>query len=134
MFAPHRNPATAYHRINVETGIETASPHKLTALLFEGALAAIASARGALQRGDIPAKGREIGRAARIVEEGLRGTLDREAGGELAANLDALYAYIGMRLTLANLNNDDAALQECATLIGPLAEAWNRIDPAREAA
>ena len=58
-------------------------------------------------------KGREIGRAVRIVEEGLKASLNLSAGGALAADLSELYAYVTLRLTQANLKNDAAALDEC---------------------
>ena len=35
-----------------------------------------------------------------------------------------------MRLTQANLNNDDAALDECAALLEPVRSAWLAIGPA----
>ena len=40
--------------------------------------------------------------------------LNLQAGGALAADLHALYAYVALRLTQANLRNDDAALDECS--------------------
>lgn len=129
MFSPHKSFAGTYQRVHVETGIETASPHRLVGMLFDGALDAIAAARGALTRGDLALKGSKIGHAARIVDEGLRGGLDRTAGGALAHQLDQLYGYIGQRLTHANLHNDDAALRECADLLGPLREAWQTMKP-----
>jgi flagellar secretion chaperone FliS len=119
--------AGAYRRIGVETGVSCATPHQLVSLLFDGCIDAIAQARGALQQGDAAAKGRAIGRAVRIVEEGLKAGLDLEAGGALAADLRALYGYIVLRLTRANLHNDDAALAECQRLIEPVREAWSRI-------
>ena len=78
--------------------------------------------------GDTGAKGVAIGRAVRIVEEGLRAGLDLKAGGSLARDLDDLYAYLAMRLTLANLHNDEG----CAGRVSerwccPLQEAWTAI-------
>jgi flagellar protein FliS len=134
MFAAQRNYTAAYRKVNVETGVTTADPHKLVAMLYDGALDSIAIARGALQRKDIPAKAQALSRAVRIVEEGLRGGLDRTAGGELASNLDGLYTYIVARLTHANLRNDDAALRECAELLTPLRDAWKLITPQKQAA
>jgi flagellar secretion chaperone FliS len=119
--------AGAYRQIGVETGVSGASPHQLVSLLFDGCIDAIAQARGALRQGDVQAKGQAIGRAVRIVEEGLGAGLDLEAGGALAADLRALYAYVALRLTRANLHNDDAALAECQRLIEPVREAWSRI-------
>lgn len=124
MFAPHKSFAGTYQRVHVETSVTDASPHRLVGMLFDGALGAISAARGDLARGDLAGKGARIGRAVRIVEEGLRGGLDHAAGGSVAANLDPLYAYIVKRLTHANLYNDDAALGECAELLGPLRDAW----------
>ena len=67
------------------TGVGTASPHQLVLMLFDGFDEALAQARGALRVGSIDAKGRAIGRATRIVDEGLRADLDLSAGGTLAA-------------------------------------------------
>lgn len=134
MFAPHRSQTAAYHRVNVETGIAAADPHRLVAMLYDGAIDAISAARGALQRGDVPGKGAAISKAVRIVEEGLRGGLNPQAGGQLADNLGALYAYVTRRLTHANLHNDDAALRECIELLTPLRDAWKMITPQRQAA
>lgn len=121
--------ANAYRKVGVETGTLDASPHKLIQMLFDGAQDAIARARGALRARQIEAKCRAIGHAARIVEEGLKAGLNLRAGGELAAELDALYAYVGQRLTHANLHNDDAALDECARLIETVRMAWAEIGP-----
>ena len=79
-------------------------------------------------------KCRAIGRAARIVEEGLRASLDLNAGGKLAADLRELYAYVSLRLVRANLDNDAAGIDECRRLMQPLREAWASISPASEAA
>jgi flagellar protein FliS len=115
--------------VALETGIIEASPHKLVAMLFDGFYEAIAQAKGALAAGNIEAKGQAIGRAARIVEEGLKAGLDLAAGGNLASDLSGLYAYVGLRLTQANLHNDAQALDECARLLQPLRDAWAEIEP-----
>lgn len=134
MLAPLRSQATAYGQIQLQTGVLTGDPHQLIAMLFDGALSAIAAARGALQRGDIGAKGRHIGKAVRIVEEGLLCALDQERGGELARNLNDVYAYVNMRLTQANLRNDPAALRECHDLLAPIRDAWTSIKAPQRAA
>lgn len=121
--------ANAYRQVGAETGVADASPHRLIGLLFDGVLDALAQARGALRDGQHEAKGRAIGRAVRIVEEGLRSALDLRGGGELAADLNALYGYLTMRLTLANLKNDESILEECRQLITPLRDAWAEIAP-----
>ncbi len=131
-FAPNRaagSPAAAYRQVGLETAMSGATPHKLIELLFDGYRDALARARGALRAGQIDAKGRAISHAARIVEEGLKAGLNLADGGKIAADLNALYAYIGMRLTHANLHNDEAALDECARLMEPVHTAWVEIGP-----
>lgn len=126
--------SSAYRQIGVETSLADASPHRLIAMLFDGFSDALSQARGALAAGRIEAKGKAIGRATRIVEEGLRGALDLQAGGKLAADLNRLYGHVALRLTHANLHNDDAVLLECGSLIEPVRSAWHEIDPARSRA
>jgi len=125
--------SNAYRRVGIETGVESASPHRLVAMLFDGAIESIAQARGAMQAGQIEAKGRAIGRAARIVDEGLKSNLSA-AGGALASDLGELYAYVARRLLHANLHNDAAALDECQRLLEPLRQAWASIGPQADTA
>lgn len=122
--------AGAYRRVGVETGVSAASPHQLVTMLFDGFGEAIAQARAAMQNGLIEAKCKAITRAVRIVDEGLKASLDVKAGGSLAESLLALYGYLALRLTHANLHNDPAALDECAALIEPVRTAWAAIAPA----
>jgi flagellar protein FliS len=129
MFAATRAHADSYHRVHVETGVQSGDPHKLVEMLLEGAIDAIQKARGALDREDVRTKNEQASKAVRIVEEGLRAALDPVAGGQLAAELDQLYAYIVRKLTLANLRNNDAAMMECVQLLQPIRDAWSSIRP-----
>ncbi len=122
-----RHPGGLYRQVGVESQLTMASPHALVAMLFDGFMEALAMARGALRDGRHDVKGQAIGRAVRIVEEGLRGGLDLQAGGALARDLSELYAYLSLRLTQANLRNDESALEECQRLVMPLREAWASI-------
>jgi flagellar protein FliS len=125
MFATHSpRAASAYQRINVETSMHTMDQHQLVALLYQGVLGAIATARGSMARGDVLGKCNAVAKAIRIIEEGLNTGLDRVDGGELAENLGALYDYCVRRLTLANARNDDSIMQEVQRLIEPVAQAW----------
>lgn len=120
---PHQL-AAAYRQVGAETAIAGASPHQLVLMLFDGYMDALAQARGAMRAGQIEAKGRAIGRAVRIVDEGLRAALNLQGGGTLARDLNDLYGYLTMRLTLVNLRNDEEGLDECQRLMQPLREAW----------
>lgn len=121
-----------YQQVGVETRLAGASPHQMVAMLFDGFMEALAQARGALRERQMATKGAAIGRAVRIIEEGLRAGLDLEAGGTLARDLHELYGYLTMRLTLANLHNDEAGLAECQRLMEPLREAWAAIGGAAD--
>jgi flagellar secretion chaperone FliS len=131
MFAPS-NPASAYSQVGVETGVTAASPHKLILMLFDGAIMALGSATRHMAENNIPAKGQDISKAIEIITNGLRVSLDLEAGGELADRLFALYDYMTVRLLHANLRNDLAAIEEVSGLLGELRSAWEEIaaDPA----
>lgn len=118
-----------YQQVGLETRLSAATPHQLVALLFDGFMEALAQARGGLRSGNQSTKGAAIGRAVRILDEGLRAGLDLQAGGSLARDLDDLYGYLTRRLTLANLRNDESALDECQRLMRPLQEAWAAIGP-----
>jgi flagellar protein FliS len=118
-----RSGVGAYSQIRVATGVSEGSPHRLVAMLFDGFFEALARARGAMRNGEIEAKGKAIGHAARIVEEGLKSALDMKAG-QISKDLSDLYAYITVRLMHANLRNDESALDECANLMEPLRSAW----------
>lgn len=119
----------AYANVGLETSVAAADPHKLILLLYQGALLAISSARNQMLRKDIAAKGKYISQAIMIIEEGLKASLDKNAGGELAQNLSALYEYMSQRLLLANLKNDVAALDEVSRLLTELKGAWEAIRP-----
>jgi len=116
-----------YRQVGVETSVANASPHELVKLLFDGLFDALAQAKGAIQAKDYQTKARAMDRALRIIDEGLKASLDRQQGGELAANLHDLYGYVSLRLIQANLRDDLSALAECATLMTPIREAWNAL-------
>lgn len=129
MFGATNNGASAYAKINVETGVTSASPHKLIMMLFDGAMVSIVTAKRHMAAGEIGPKGEAISRAISIVENGLRASLDKSAGGDMAINLDALYAYINTRLLTANLRNQPEMLDEAHELLKSLREAWEAIEP-----
>lgn len=119
----------AYAKISMETGVLAASPHKLTAMLFDGALIAISNGIQQIESGKLPEKGRSIAHAVSIVERGLQASLNKDIGGELAHNLDSLYSYIVSRLLQGNIHNDLGKIREAQTLLAELRSAWEQISP-----
>lgn len=123
------NAINSYNQVGLESAATAADPHKLILMLFQGALQAIANARGEMLRKDIPAKGKSISHAIAIIGEGLHASLDKSVGGELVQHLSSLYDYMVLRLVAANLKNDTAALDEVAKLLNELKGAWESIRP-----
>jgi flagellar protein FliS len=117
-----------YQTVNTQAQAVDASPHRLIQMLMEGGLTRMAQARGALERGQVALKGELIGKAVAIIS-GLRAGLNLQAGGELALNLDRLYAYMSVRLLEANVKNDPALLDEVAGLLRNIKSAWDAIAP-----
>ncbi|WP_217127053.1 flagellar export chaperone FliS [Hydrogenophilus thiooxidans] len=115
---------SAYQQVDLETAVQTADPHRLILMLFDGALMAIAQAEVAIEQRNIPQRAAAINKAIAIVIEGLKAALDPEAGGELADRLAALYDYIAERLTHANALNNAAPLKEAANLLRTIRDAW----------
>ena len=116
--------AQAYARIGLETGVAAASPQRLIVMLYDGALSALAEARAHIQGGRTAQKGRALGKAISIVDEGLKAALDVGQGGDIAHSLMDLYDYIGRRLLLANLRDDVALIDEASRLLTDLRGAW----------
>ncbi len=127
MFGTTSRGVNAYAKVGLETGVSSASPHKLIVMLYDGALAATMTAITQMNAGNVQEKGKAISKAIRIIDEGLRASLDKEVGGEIARNLDALYDYMSRRLLEANLKNQPEILEEVRGLLADLRDTWNQI-------
>lgn len=119
--------ASTYKKVGVESRVESASPHELISLLFEGLLSTLNVAKLHMIAGDIPAKSQAITKASRIITEGLKGSLDPK-GGDLTDNLTMLYDYCVASLMQAHLKNDVTMIDEVIGLIGPLSETWKSMN------
>jgi flagellar protein FliS len=115
-----------YQQVNVATGVEGASPHRLIQMLMQGFLQRLAEAKGALARGDVAARGVALGKAIDIAI-GLQTALNKEVEGGLPQQLDALYDYMQTRLLEANARADAAMIDEVAGLMRTVKEGWDGI-------
>ena len=128
MFTPvSTRSANAYKSVGLETSVSGANPHQLVSLLFDALQQSLAAAKGSILSGDIPAKGRAISRAVRILEEGLKAGLDSERGGDIAANLRVLYDFCIFKMTEANFRNDAEMVDEVIRVIRPVSDGWSEI-------
>lgn len=122
------NPIAQYRQVRAQGGVEQADPHRLIAMLLDGAIERITAASGHMIRQEIAEKSMNISRTLAIVD-GLRTSLDFKAGGKMATQLDVLYGYIGWRLIMANLDNDPSILLEVIKLLRTIKEGWDGIAP-----
>ena len=127
MFGSMQKGVNAYAKVGIETGVTAASPHKLIVMLFDGALVSVNSAIMHMKANNIAEKGKAISKAIMIIDSGLRASLDKKAGGEIAEGLDSLYEYMTGRLLEANLKNQLDILEEVQRLLNDLRSAWNAI-------
>ncbi len=119
--------ANAYKSVGVETAVSAADPHQLVKLLFDALLQSLGAAKLSIEAGDFSAKGKAIGKAVRLIEEGLKAGLNLEQGGQLASNLRDLYDYCTLTLTEANFRSDLKKVDEVIGLLQPLAQSWGAI-------
>lgn len=119
--------ASTYKRVGVESRVESASPHELISLLFDGLLTSLSVAKVHMAAGNIEGKSQAISKSTRIITEGLKGSLDPR-GGDLSDNLGLLYDYCVASLMQAHLKNDVALIDEVIGLIGPVSETWKSMN------
>lgn len=121
------NAIKAYTNVGIESSLDSADPHKLILMLYQGALLAIVAAKRHMLRKETAQKGKSISHAIAIIESGLLASLDITTGGELAKNLASLYEYMSSRLISSNLKNDVEILDEVALLLTDLKGAWESV-------
>lgn len=114
------HPAANHYRKHQTT---TSTPAQLIGLLYDALVASLRRAADAQGAGRRAEANEQSVRAQRIVTE-LRCSLDFEAGGEIARNLDAIYDFVWRRLIEANTAKDAAKTVACLDLILPLRDAW----------
>ena len=119
----HAAKLAAYSSAQAHGGVAAADPHRLIAMLLDGALERIATARGCMTRGDTAEKARLINRAVSIIGE-LRSSLDLNSGGPIAMNLGELYDYMCRRLLKATAENRVEMLDEVTKLLNEIRTAW----------
>ena len=122
------NPYAQYQSIDLEAKVESASPHGLIAMLYEGLLTRVAQAKHAMLAGKFEQKGLNVTKAINILG-GLKDGLDAEQSPELAERLEELYDYCQRRLLDASAQRDTEGFDEVSDLIREGKEAWDAIQP-----
>ncbi len=106
--------------------IQTAPPVKIVAMLFERAILGLSRAEDAIEHRHNDAASRHLGHSTEILME-LMASLDHDAGGEVAMDLERLYQFSIAHLSEAGIRKDREALAQVRTVLQPLYEAWDEL-------
>lgn len=106
-----------------QSQISQADPVQLIVLLYDGALSRIAQAKQRLGEGDAVYAGVAVSKAQAIIAQ-LRNSLNMEAGGEIAENLNLLYLYLHELFVKVMRENKSEPLDEATVLLNELRAAW----------
>src|SRR5690349_20930139 len=106
-----------------QTAIKTANRGQLLIMLYEAAIHHVKKASLAIDKKDLQTKGASIGKVHDIINE-LSNTLNFEAGGEIARDLERLYNIMIEQLVKGNIENSKEALSSVHKLLETLLGAW----------
>ena len=115
-----RNAAQMYQ----QNSVKTASPAKLTLMLYDGAVKFCNIALEALNDGNIQKVNENIKKVENIIVE-LRVTLDMKY--PVAKEFDTVYDYIYRRLVEANMKKDKEILEDAIKHIKTMRETWKEV-------
>ncbi|MCG9042293.1 flagellar export chaperone FliS [Laribacter hongkongensis] len=118
--------ARAYESDALEARVLGANPAELVEMLYAGAIGAIRAASLAIEAGEFTKKAAYVNKALDIIS-GLDVTLDHARGGEISANLAALYDYAKRRMMEGSASNDRSKLEEVVVLLETVREAWEEL-------
>ena len=108
----------------LQNSIKTASPAKLTLMLYEGAIKFCNIAAEGIDENNIDKAHKNIMKAENIILE-LRGTLEMKY--PVAEEFDKVYDYIYRRLVEANMKKDKEILQDALKHIKTMRDTWKEV-------
>ena len=107
----------------VQDAVSTVSPAKLVTMLYDALMRDLALAEAAVMGRDVQTAHERLVHAQEIILE-LQSGLD-VTKWEGAPGLMNLYGYLHRELVDANVRKDVGKIQQVATMVEPLRQAWH---------
>lgn len=103
--------------------VSTASPEQILLMLYDGAIRFTRRAITGIEENQPTMRISGVSKAMAIIAE-FSNSLNREIGGQIAEDLDALYDFMMRELTSANIKNDVEKLRNVEALLVDLRQTW----------
>jgi len=120
------NPGTLYR----ENAVRGASNLRLVALLYEQMIADLRQAVAALEHHQVELRTNKINHAILVIAY-LESTLNKDAGGKVALELERYYEYLRGNLITAQGSSSEEILRRQITDLVALREAWSQVEYAQ---
>jgi flagellar secretion chaperone FliS len=117
------NPRTAYR----EDTARGAHPVRLVVLLYEQIIEDLRQAVNAIAQNNIELRSNKINHAISVIGY-LQSSLNKEAGGQVALNLEHFYDQLRGNLVIAQFRMSPAILSQQITDLLTLREAWSAVE------
>ena len=111
-------------RLYQKNAVNTASPAKLTLMLYDGAVKFCNIALEGFEENNIEKISNNLIKAEKIIVE-FRATLDMKY--PVAKEFDTVYDYVYRRLVEANMKKDKEVLEEALRHIKTMRETWKEV-------
>lgn len=114
--------ANAYSTISAETSIKNSNPLDLIVLVFDKIFDHLTRGKKELFLGETGAE--SLTKAVDLLNVGLIASLNKEHGGQIAENLEAVYLWAINKIIEARLNKKPDRLDEVVKVLSPIYDAW----------
>ena len=115
-----------YSQAYKKAAVSTVDQRKLIIMLYDGAIKFLTLATDKMAKAETYEAHRNLIRGKSIIAE-LLASLNMEAGGDIARNLQRLYTYMFNELIEANLANDVKRVASVVELLKELRVGWQGI-------